>query len=69
MCDPDICAIPVIASGIWFAYAWGVGGGGSLRWPMSILVGLILLALLAGFFGAYWSRRRLLAFYIFATAA
>lgn len=45
----------------------GVGGGWSWRWPVSILGGLILLAALAGFVGAYWSRRRLpLAFYLFA---
>jgi hypothetical protein len=61
-----ICAVPVIASGIWFASAQGEECARLARWPVAILGGLILLAALAGFVGAYWNRRRLLAFYLFA---
>ena len=64
-----ICAVPVIASGIWFASAQGAECARLARWPVAILGGLILLAALAGFVGAYWNRRRLLAFYLFAMAA
>jgi hypothetical protein len=59
-----ICAVPVIASGIWFASAQGEECARLARWPVAILGGLILLAALAGFVGAYWNRRRLLAFYL-----
>ncbi|KAM0902842.1 hypothetical protein ACQ4PT_019097 [Festuca glaucescens] len=58
-----ICAVPVIASGIWFASAQGEECARLARWPVAILGGLILLV---GFVGAYWNRRRLLAFYLFA---
>ncbi|KAF7078936.1 hypothetical protein CFC21_083278 [Triticum aestivum] len=64
-----ICAVPVIASGVWFASAQGEECARLARWPVAILGGLILLAALAGFVGAYWNRRRLLAFYLFAMAA
>lgn len=64
-----ICAVPVIASGVWFASAQGEECARLARWPVAILGGLILLAALAGFVGAYWNRRRLLAFYLFAMAS
>jgi hypothetical protein len=63
-----ICAVPVIASGIWFASAQGEECARLARWPVAILGGLLLLVALAGFVGAYWNRRRLLAFYLCAMA-
>ncbi|AQK70552.1 Tetraspanin-2 [Zea mays] len=64
-----ICAVPVIASGVWFASAQGEECARLARWPVAILGGLLLLAALAGFVGAYWNRRGLLAFYLFAMAS
>ncbi|EEC74211.1 hypothetical protein OsI_09372 [Oryza sativa Indica Group] len=55
-----ICAVPVIASGVWFTLAQGEECARLARWPLAILGGLILLAALVGFVGAYWKSRRLL---------
>ncbi|CAM0946112.1 unnamed protein product [Alopecurus aequalis] len=64
-----ICAVPIIASGLWFASAQGEGCARLARWPVAIMGGLILLVALAGFVGAYWDHRRLLAFYLVAMGA
>uniref|UniRef100_A0A0D9WRE6 Tetraspanin n=1 Tax=Leersia perrieri TaxID=77586 RepID=A0A0D9WRE6_9ORYZ len=64
-----ICAIPVVATGIWFASKQGAECARLARWPVAILGALLLLVALAGFVGAYWNRQGLLAAYLFAMAA
>ena len=65
-----LCTIPIAATGLWLASRHG--GEDCLRlfrWPVAILGALLLLVALAGFAGAYWNRRGLLACYLFAMAA
>jgi hypothetical protein len=64
-----LCTVPVVATGLWFASKQGAECARLARWPVAILGGLLLLVALAGFVGAYWNRRGLLAAYLFAMAA
>uniref|UniRef100_A0A0E0LCV3 Tetraspanin n=1 Tax=Oryza punctata TaxID=4537 RepID=A0A0E0LCV3_ORYPU len=64
-----VCAVPVVATGVWFASKQGEECARVARWPVAILGALLLLVALAGFVGAYWNRQGLLAAYLFAMAA
>ncbi|EAZ37424.1 hypothetical protein OsJ_21759 [Oryza sativa Japonica Group] len=64
-----VCAVPVVATGVWFASKQGDDCARVARWPLAILGAALLLVALAGFAGAYWNRRGLLAAYLFAMAA
>ena len=64
-----LCSLPVIAAGIWLASKPDNECVHALRWPVLVLGVLLLLVSLAGFVGAYWNRRGLLAFYLFCMAA
>ncbi|XP_047079337.1 tetraspanin-2-like [Lolium rigidum] len=64
-----VCAVLVIASGVWFGVAQEAECAQRARWPVAILGGCILLATLAGFAGAYSDHGRaryLLRFYFIA---
>jgi hypothetical protein len=64
-----VCAVLVIASGVWFGVAQEGECAQRARWPVAILGGCILLATLAGFAGAYSDHGRaryLLRFYFIA---
>lgn len=65
-----LCTIPIAATGLWLASRHGSEDCARLaRWPVAVLGALLLLVALAGFAGAYWNRRGLLACYLFAMAA
>jgi hypothetical protein len=65
-----LCTIPIAATGLWLASRHGGEDCFRLfRWPVAVLGALLLLVALAGFAGAYWNRRGLLACYLFAMAA
>uniref|UniRef100_A0ACD5YP70 Uncharacterized protein n=1 Tax=Avena sativa TaxID=4498 RepID=A0ACD5YP70_AVESA len=51
-----VCAVLVIASGLWFASAEGEECARLQRWPVVILGVAILMVALAGFIGAYWDN-------------
>ncbi|KAL6603903.1 hypothetical protein ACP70R_044264 [Stipagrostis hirtigluma subsp. patula] len=64
-----LCTVPVAATGLWLAAKQGEECARLARWPVAIL-GLLLVAVaLAGFAGARYNRRGLLACYLFAMAA
>ncbi|PKA63663.1 Tetraspanin-2 [Apostasia shenzhenica] len=64
-----LCSIPIIASGIWLATQEDSACVRLLRWSAIVLGILILLVALAGFAGAYWNHRCLLASYLICMAA
>ncbi|KAJ1259659.1 hypothetical protein BS78_10G172900 [Paspalum vaginatum] len=65
-----LCTIPIAATGVWLASRHGGADCARLaRWPVAALGALLLLVALAGFAGACWNRRGLLACYLFAMAA
>lgn len=63
-----LASIPIIGAGIWLASKPDNDCIHDFRWPVLILGTLVLLVSLAGFLGAYFYKRGLLAFYLFAMA-
>lgn len=64
-----LCTIPIVITGIWLASSKQGGEECArlqARWPVAILGGLLFLVAVAGFAGAYWNRKGLLAAYLFA---
>ncbi|KAB2027404.1 hypothetical protein ERO13_D05G030800v2 [Gossypium hirsutum] len=59
-----LCSIPIIAAGIWFAQKPDNVCIHLFRWPVIVLGFLILLVSLAGFVGACFYKKTLLAFYL-----
>lgn len=63
-----LCSIPILASGIWLASKPDSDCVRLIRWPVVILGALILLVSLAGFAGAFWNLRCLLAAFLLLMA-
>ncbi|KAI5320224.1 hypothetical protein L3X38_039932 [Prunus dulcis] len=64
-----LCAIPIMAAGIWLASKPDNECIHSFRWPVFVLGALMLLVSLAGFIGACFNKQGLLALYLFCMAA
>lgn len=63
-----LASFAIIGAGIWLASKPDNQCIHTFRWPVVLLGILILLVSLAGFVGAYWNKKGLLAFHLFCMA-
>ncbi|XP_068653311.1 tetraspanin-2-like [Aristolochia californica] len=63
-----LCSLPIIGAGTWLASKQDNECIHAFKWPVVLLGVLVLLVSLAGFAGAYWNRKGLLAIYLFSMA-